>query len=255
MKESDSNFLINKLRVELATAYRFAYRYGFSEGICNHFSTALPIKNHYFLPPYGVHWSIIEPHNFLVVDINGTKISGKGFIEPTAFNIHSEIHKLRPEVKCIMHTHMPHALVLATIKNFNFEMSDQNACRFYNRIAYYRDYNGLVLKNIDAEDIAIALKDKDIIFMASHGVIVVGNTIAEAWDDLYYLERACKVQVLAYQTRKDINIISNEIAFKVSEQIKKEKNSLANNAHRHLESLRQILVKEGNKNFILNDYD
>ena len=182
----------------------------------------------------------------------GEKISGEGYIEPTAFNIHGAIHKRKTDANCVMHTHMQSTLALSMLVDGKLEMSDQNACRFYNRIAYMNDYNGLVLDDLEANKIVDALGNKDILFLACHGVIVVGKDVSNAWEDLYYLDRACRAQLLAMQTGKPLRKISDEIALKVSKQVSEETLSESSNAKRHLESLRKILVNEGINEFNVN---
>lgn len=176
---------IAEAREDLAAAYRLADRYGLSEGICNHLTLAVPGRDDRFLLiPYGMHWSEVTASSLLVVDRDGDKVEGEGFIEPTAFYIHGAIHKARSEARCVMHTHMPHALALCMIEDGRLEFADQNACRFYGRVAYDDDFNGVVLDWDEANRIAAALGGKDVLFMAHHGVTVVGETVARAWERL-----------------------------------------------------------------------
>ena len=147
---------------------------------------------------------------------------------------------------------MQSTLALSMLVDGKLEMSDQNACRFYNRIAYMNDYNGLVLDDLEANKIVDALGNKDILFLACHGVIVVGKDVSNAWEDLYYLDRACRAQLLAMQTGKPLRKISDEIALKVSKQVSEETLSESSNAKRHLESLRKILGNEGINEFNVN---
>jgi len=97
----------------------------------------------------------------------------------------------------VLHTHMPYATALTLLEGGRLEMVEQNALRFHGDIAYDDTYNGLVVDEAEGDRLARVLGAKRVLFLANHGVIVVGPTVAEAFDLLYYLERACRLQVLA----------------------------------------------------------
>jgi ribulose-5-phosphate 4-epimerase/fuculose-1-phosphate aldolase len=124
-------------------------------------------------------------------------LQGGGEFEKTAFYIHSRIHLANPAAACVLHTHMPYATALTLLEGGRLEMVEQNALRFHDDIAYDDTYNGLVVDNAEGDRLARALGRKRVMFLANHGVIVVGPSIAEAFDLMYYLERACRLQVLA----------------------------------------------------------
>lgn len=234
-----------RARTDLAAAYRLAERFGFNEGIDNHLSLAIPGEDDRFLLiPYGLHWSEVSAGNLLVVDHKGEKVAGEGFVEPTAFYIHGAIHKARSDAKCVMHSHIPYALAICMIEGGRLEIADQNACRFYDRIAYDDHFGGAVLDWAEAERIAGAFADKDILFMANHGVTVIGESVAQAWETLYYLERACRAQVLAQSTGRPLKRIPEETVRTVCEQIRQEGSGAAANYHRHFEALKRILDRE-----------
>ncbi len=127
--------------------------------------------------------------------------SGKHTVEPTAFFIHGRIHRANPRAQCVLHTHMPYATALTIIDGGELAWASQNALRFHGRVAYDRDYNGLALSDAEGDRMAAKLRDADVLFLANHGVIVCGASVAYAFDDLYYLERACMLQVLAHGKR------------------------------------------------------
>ena len=105
------------LRSDLAAAFRLAAHYEFNEGICNHFSVALPEGPElYLINPYGVHWSEMRPSNIVLVDLDGNVVEGQGSGAITAMQIHRQIHRARPDARCIMHTHMPYASAVACTK-------------------------------------------------------------------------------------------------------------------------------------------
>lgn len=114
---------------------------------------------------------------------------------------------------------MPYTTALCCLQDFEFQMLDQNACRFYRRIAYDRAYNGMALDNNEGERVARLLgNDKSVLLMGNHGVIVVGPSVAEAFDELYYLEKAAQIQVLALSTRQPLAIIPATVAAVACEQ-------------------------------------
>ena len=185
------------MRIDLAAAFRLAVRLDLHEGVCNHFSVMLPDGKRFLLNQYGLHWSEVTAGNLLALDGAGNVLQGEGEYEKTAFYIHSRIHLANPRATCVLHTHMPYATALTLLEGGRLEMVEQNALRFHNDIAYDDIYNGLVVDNTEGDRLAQAMGNKRVMFLANHGVIVVGQTVAEAFDAMYYLERACRLQVLA----------------------------------------------------------
>ena len=185
------------MRVDLAAAFRLAVRLDLHEGVCNHFSAMLPDGKRFLLNRYGLHWSEVSAANLLALDAAGNVLGGEGEVEKTAFYIHSRIHLGNPRATCVLHTHMPYATTLTLLEGGRLEMVEQNALRFHDDIAYDDIYNGLVVDDAEGDRLARVLGSKRVLFLANHGVIVVGSSVAEAFDALYYLERACRLQVLA----------------------------------------------------------
>ncbi len=229
-------------RIDLAAAFRLAVRFELHEGVCNHFSLKVPGEsNRFLLNPYGLHWSEIAAGNLLTLDIDGNILEGKGEAETSAFQIHSRIHALHPNAACVLHSHMPHATALATIERGRLEPVEQNALRFHGRIAYDDAYNGIVLDGSEGDRLAACLGDKPVLFLASHGVIVAGATVGQAFDDLYYLERAARVQVLALSTGRPLNRLSDEIRDLTAAQLAAERVVLAES---HFTALKRVLDRD-----------
>jgi len=195
--EELGNTVERAMRVDLAAAFRLAVRLDLHEGVCNHFSVMLPDGKRFLLNRYGLHWSEVSASNLLALDGEGNLLEGEGEFEKTAFTIHSRIHLANPRAACVLHTHMPYATALTLLEGGRLEMVEQNALRFHGDIAYDDIYNGLVVDDAEGDRLALALGGKRVLFLANHGVIVVGPSVAEAFDALYYLERACRLQVLA----------------------------------------------------------
>jgi ribulose-5-phosphate 4-epimerase/fuculose-1-phosphate aldolase len=232
---------IQGLRIDLAAALRWAARLGLHEGICNHFSLAVDEGGDRFLVnPWGWHWSEITASSLALCNSKGKILEGKNQVEDTAFHIHSRIHLKAPHARCVMHTHMPYALALCTVEGGRLEMCEQNAIRFYDRIAYDDAYNGVALSSDEGDRIAAALGNRTISFMASHGVVVVGPSVAAAFDDLYYLERACTAQVLARSTGLPLRRIDPKTVAETARQMVREQDQ----AVRHFAALKRILDRE-----------
>lgn len=189
---------VAQARIDLAAAFRLAARYELEEGIDNHFSFALPgDEERYLFNVYGKHWSRIRASDLIVVDGDGMTIEGNATVERTAFCIHVPIHRAYPRARAVLHTHMPHATALSLIAGGTLEPVDQNALRFFDDIAYDERYDGLAFDPNEGVRLAKVMDGKRVLIMANHGVTVVGESIARAFNDLYFLERACRVQCLA----------------------------------------------------------
>ena len=222
-RELDSDIL-RQGRIDLAAALRWAARSGLNEGVCNHFSLELA-SDRYLINPQGLHWSEVNARDILLIDGQGHVLDGQHSLEPTAFFIHSWIHRLNPHARAVLHTHMPYATAITLIDEGRLAWCNQNTLRFWNRVGYDDNYNGLALEDVEGARIASQLKGKDVLFMASHGVTVVGASVAWAFDDLYYLERACMHQALATQLAagKPLRRIPDALAEKVGGQIAGER--------------------------------
>jgi ribulose-5-phosphate 4-epimerase/fuculose-1-phosphate aldolase len=215
---------VRTLRSDLALALRAADYHGLSEGVCNHFSVALPDgSDRFLLNPRGLHWSEIRAADVVMVDAAGRRLAGRHEVEPTAMFIHAAVHGIARR-RCVLHTHMPHATALTLTESRAIDTTlSQGAMRFHGRVAVDRQYNGLALDTAEGERIARAMGGADVVFLANHGVIVCGESLAHAYDDLYYLERACQLQVLAACTGMPAAPVDRALAATVAAQIAGER--------------------------------
>jgi ribulose-5-phosphate 4-epimerase/fuculose-1-phosphate aldolase len=210
---------VRTLRRDLALALRAADFHGLSEGVCNHFSVAVPDGSDRFLVnPRGLLWSEIGARDIVLVDGSGRCLAGAHEVEPTAMFIHAAVHRIGRKA-CVLHTHMPYATALTLTEPRALDTTlSQNAMRFHGRVAVDRRYNGLALDAAEGERIAFAMNGADVAFLANHGVIVCGERMAYAYDDLYYLERACRHQVLAMSTGMALAPAERALAVRVAAQ-------------------------------------
>jgi len=199
-------------RIDLACAHRAAAKLGYHEGICNHMTVMVPGRRDRFLiGPKGMHWADATASKMLVIDDKGKVVEGEGSPSITGYCIHTRIHLNHPNAGVVLHTHMPYATALTAIKGGRLEMMHQNAARFFEQIAYDDDFNGFALSTDEGDRMAKVMGNRNVLFLGNHGVVVVGPTVADAFDDLYYIERACMVQVLAMSTGRPLQIIPDDM--------------------------------------------
>ena len=233
---------IRQARIDLAAALRLAARFGLHEGICNHFSYMVPGGDDQFLiNPQGHHGSEVTASSLLLADRGGRLIEGAAPPEPTAFYIHWRIHRGTPQARAVLHTHMPYATSLTTLEGGRLEPISQTAVGFHDRVAYDDGYNGLAFDEAEGDRMMRALGNKSVLFLANHGVIVTGPDMACAFEDLYYLERACQLQVLALSTGRPLRYIPEAIIEKTVQEYARLGD--AQTGH-HFAALKRILDRE-----------
>jgi ribulose-5-phosphate 4-epimerase/fuculose-1-phosphate aldolase len=199
----------------LAAALRLAVHDGFDEGIDNHFTVCVPGReDQYMVLPFGLHWSEARASDIMVFNEKGKTLEGQGVVELSAQSIHAPLHRLTG-AKVVLHTHQPWALALNMLEDNRLLPATQTAAFFDGRIAYDDTYTGLAASLNEGERLAELMENKSVMFLKNHGVISVGETIAQAYRLLYKLERACKTQVLAMSTGKPIHVLEQAVIDKV----------------------------------------
>ena len=191
--------VVTRLRDDLSLALRAAAHHGLAEGVCNHFSVQLPDgSGRFLLNPRGLLWSEVHAADVVLV--------------------HAAIHRLGGHA-VVLHTHMPFATALTLTADRALDTAlSQNAMRFHGRVAADARYNGLALDAAEGERIARAMAGRDVAFLGNHGVVVCGTRIDHAYDDLYYLERACMAEVLARSTGRPLAPCDPGLAARVGAQ-------------------------------------
>ncbi|WP_414015709.1 class II aldolase/adducin family protein [Limnohabitans sp.] len=206
---------VQEVKIHLAAALRMAVLDGFEEGIDNHFTACVPGRpNRYFVLPFGLHWSEAKASDMMIFNEEGQTLEGRGVVELSAQCIHAPLHRLTG-AKVVLHTHQPWATALNMLQDNRLLPATQTAAFFHGRIAYDDTYTGLASSLEEGERLAALMGDKTVLFMKNHGVVTIGDTVAQAYRRLYKLEKACQTQVLAMSTGKALNILGDEVIQRV----------------------------------------
>ena len=228
---------------DLAAVFRWTARLNMHEGIANHFSVCHPESSRsFYVNGTGVHFSKIKASDLVLIeDKNLKEMKNKSeIVDSTAINIHGTIHKKIPNAKCILHVHSKYATALSCLKDPTLPPIDQNTMRFYNRIALYAEFGGLGFEE-ESEKMASSIGNHSTLLLANHGILTAAPTIAQAFDDLFYFEKACETYITALSTNKKLKIVSNEIAEKTAQEWE---NCSPTHQDLHLKAIRSILDSE-----------
>ena len=228
---------------DLAAVFRWTARLNMHEGIANHFSVCLPNSNtDFYVNGSGMHFSTIKASDLVLIEQNKVEELKKNpdLVDPTAINIHGTIHKKVPHARCILHVHSKYATALSTLKDPTLQPIDQNTMRFYNRVAVFRDFGGLGFEE-ESNKMAACIGNNRSMLLANHGILTTGQTVAQAFDELYYFEKACETYITALSTHKELKIVSPEVAEKTAQEWE---NYSTDMEELHLKAIRSILDNE-----------
>lgn len=238
-----TNMTFLDLRQDLAAAFRWTARLGLHEAVANHFSLAVnPEGTRFLINPNGRHFSRITASSLVEIDANDpATMSRHDAPDPTAWGLHGSIHRACPHAVCVMHVHSVHATVLASLTDSRLPAIDQNTAMFHNRQVIDDHYGGMAFEEEGAR-CASLLADPKIttMIMGNHGVLVIGRTVAETFNRLYYFERAAETYIRALQTGRPLRFLSEEVAEKTA----REWEAYPGFAESHLRELRAILDVE-----------
>ena len=231
-------------RVDLAAAFRWAERFNFHEGVANHFSLAVNEEGTRFLMnPNQWHFARIKASDLIELDANNPESArGPNAPDATAWGLHGSVHRHCKHAKCVMHVHSVFATVLASLKDSTLPPIDQNCAAFFNRYVIDDHYGGLAFEE-EGERCASLLSDpkKKVMIMGNHGVLVIGESVGDAFNRLYYFERAAETYIRALQTGQPLKILSDEIAEKTASELE----GYPEQDERHFSELKAILDEEG----------
>jgi ribulose-5-phosphate 4-epimerase/fuculose-1-phosphate aldolase len=199
-------------RVDLAAGHRLAVMHGFHEGIFNHLTLRVPGANdRYYQIPFGLHWSEVTASCFMEVGYDGSLLAGEGEIERSCYCIHAPMHRLLPAAAAVFHTHMPYASALARLEDPRILPIGQTELGIMMVAAYDNTYAGPAVDPTEGARLAAAIGDKQVLMMASHGIATVGNSVAEAYDLLYYAERVAQVQLYAMSSGRKLKFLPDDV--------------------------------------------
>lgn len=239
----DANMQYWPERADLAASFRWAARLNMHEAVANHFSLAVNEGGTQFLiNPNQVHFSRISASDLLLLNANDPDAMAKpNAPDPTAWGLHAAIHRMCPHAKCVMHTHAIWSTVLASLADSSLPPIDQNTATFFNRYVVDDAFGGLAFES-EGMRCAAMLSDpaKKVMIMGNHGVLVIGSSVADTFNRLYYFERAAETYVRALQTGQELRVLSDEIAEKTALEL----DDYPGQADAHLREIRRILDAE-----------
>jgi ribulose-5-phosphate 4-epimerase/fuculose-1-phosphate aldolase len=242
MTQHDTTLDETQIRIDLAAALRLSCRAGWHEAVANHFSAAVSADGRKFLVnPRWVHWSRVRASDLVLCDADdASTMERPDAPDPSAWAIHSALHRKLPQARAALHIHPPHATALAGLADPTIKPIDQVTARFYNRMAYDMAFGGIATAEDEGERIADAIGEKTAVMMQNHGVTTLGETVAEAWDALYFLERAARQMVLAYSTGRELAVMGDNLAEETAVEWENDRaQQLA-----HFAEMKRILDKE-----------
>ena len=230
---------LSEMRCDLAATFRWFARIGMHESVANHFSLAMDAGGETFLMnPRGRHFSRVRASDLLLLDAHDkTALARDNAPDPTAWFIHSAIHRRLPHARCVMHLHPKYATALAALADSTMLPIDQNTMRFFNRVAIDDGFGGMALSSQEGDRLAKLMGSKTVLLMGNHGVLIAAPTVAEAFDTMYYYERACETLITAMSSGRPLRVASDAIA----EQTAREWEDYGQLGIDHLREIKTIL--------------
>ena len=236
--------LFRQERADLAAAFRWAVRLNLHEAVANHFSLAVDGSGKRFLiNPDQRHFSLIKASDLLLLDADDPGVLDRPHApDPTAWGLHGPIHRYCPHARCIMHAHSVYGTVLSSLADSTLPPIDQNTATFYDRYVIDENFGGLAFEE-EGKRCAALLEDpkKKVMIMGNHGILVIGDGVADTFNRLYYFERAAETYIKALQTGQELRVIPPETAGKTALELE----NYPNQAERHFSDLKKILDLEG----------
>jgi ribulose-5-phosphate 4-epimerase/fuculose-1-phosphate aldolase len=231
-------------RVDMAAAFRWTARLNMHEAVANHFSLAVNADGSRFLiNPNGRHFSRITASSLVEIDANDPATMNRPDApDPTAWGLHGSIHRALPHARCVLHIHSIHATVLASLADSRLPAIDQNTAMFFGRHVVDEQYGGMAFEEEGARCASLLANPKiTTMVMGNHGVLVVGQTVAEAFNRLYYFERAAETYIRALQTGQPLRVLPDAVAEKTAQ----EWEAYPGFAEAHLREIKAMLDESG----------
>ena len=235
---------VRQAKIHLAAAYRLAVLDDLHEGIDNHFTVTAPgFDDRYLILPFGLHWSEARASDMIAFNEQGQTLEGEGVVELSAQCIHAPIHRITG-AKVVLHTHQTWAVALNMLKDNRIVPASQTAAFYHGDVAYDDLYAGTADFIEEGERLAHLIGKKRILFMKNHGVLVVGDTVAQAYRCLYKLERVCRAQVLAMGTGRPLEILSDQIVAQVQSPSPGDRHTRHDRERLYFEAMMRVLDRE-----------
>ncbi|MHC1948363.1 class II aldolase/adducin family protein [Bradyrhizobium sp. UFLA06-06] len=243
---SDFNAEEWQARTDLAAAHRLAFMHGLSEGIVNHLTLLVPGRgDRYYQLPFGLHWSEVRASSFMEVGIDDAEVKrGDGKVDRSCYCIHAPIHKALPHAKVVFHTHMPFASALTRLEDPRIKDIGQTEVWMRGQIAYDDEYTGPAFEPQEGRRLVKVIGDKTVLFMANHGITTVGERVADAYDRLYFIERAAQVQIYAMWTGQRLKKLPEHVVEKTEREFAAVSRQGTASAQRHFDALKRILDRK-----------
>ncbi len=233
-----------KERENLAAAFQWTAHLNLHEGVSNHFSLMVG-KNQFLINPNQKHFSLIKASDILVLNINEKKpFELPNAPDPTAWGLHSSIHKYVPHAKCIMHLHPIYSTVLASLKDSYLKPIDQNTAMFFKRMIVDESFGGLAFEDEGKRCSKYFINPKiKTMVMGNHGLLVIGESVPDTFNRLYYFERAAETYIKSLQTNIPLRILSDDIAEKTASEL----DNYPGQSESHFSEIKNILdMKKSN---------
>lgn len=203
---------VEALRIDLAAAFRLAARFGWHESVGNHFSAAVSPER-FLLNPKWRHFSEIRASDLLLLEAEDSAVMTRPDApDASAWTIHGTLHRVRPDVRVVLHCHPPHSTALAALKDPDVPPIDMNTARFWGDLAIDRDCGGIADDAAEGERIAATLGTCSTLLMANHGLTCTGGSVAEAFEQLYFFEKAAQTVLLAWASGRPLTVMPDEVA-------------------------------------------
>lgn len=242
MNDRVAGLTLDALRQDLAAAFRLTAQFGWHESVGNHFSVAVSDDGRQFLMnPKWRHFSAIRASDLLLLDADDPSVmEGPDAPDASAWTIHGALHRARPDIRVILHAHPPHATALSTLKSPEMPPIDMNTARFFGDLAIDPECGGIADDEGEGARIAAALGDCSVLLMANHGVTCTGATVAAAFEQLYFFEKAAQTVLLAKAAGEPLAVMSDEVAAHTAQGWK----AYAGMADAHFAHLKSVLDRE-----------
>ena len=232
-------FEFQKEREDLAAAFQWTAHLNLHEGVANHFSLVVGDKKKFLINPNQKHFSLIKASDILVLSIDEKKpFELPNAPDPTAWGLHSSIHKHVPHAKCMMHLHPIYSTALASLKDSYLKPIDQNTAMFFKRMIVDENFGGLSFED-EGKRCSQFFNNPNIktLIMGNHGLLVIGDSVADTFNRMYYFERAAETYIKALQTNMPLRILSDEIAEKTANELE----NYPDQSKSHFSEIKKIL--------------